>query len=614
MSPSTVERQAANGGREIVGQFGPGPEQLIGATYVPRPAPIGGLVLAPSICNDFLRSYRREVVLARQLAHDGIAVQRFHYRGTGNSAGDELDLTFDRMIEDITVARARLVEVVGTVPLAFLGTRYGALTAAAAAGSAPHAPLVLIEPTVSGDRFFRETWRAPIAHAIRDGVVPTTRHDLLSQLETEGCVDVLGHTVGHQLYRSSLGRTLVDELGHVPRPVLLVQLGGPSGLRADNERLLTTLHQRGFPVDVEITGDEQAWWFFQEDEAPPVEQLPAVAAWLVAKLTEASETPTPNLPDRVSSVVQPEDRVAQPEETPGFFSTADEELFGILTSPVGEARGSCAVLLSGGSWLASCGRNRMWVHLARSLARDGFHALRLDYHGVGESTGNTSTFRLDAPFVDDTVAACGWARDQGVRGTILLGSCFGARTALATATVLDDVDGVAAFPVPVRDFAMGDRIASLPTSMLARKALRPHVLLGLFRAEHRRAYLRVLSRKWRRWQRRHDEGRPASGRFEWVSPILLEQLRSLVEREIPVLLVFGADDDFFQDFQRGCQGPLGDLMNAAGDLIAVRVVPGKTHGLGSTAVQEAVVDELEQWLAKLDVSAVGPDRASMSLR
>ncbi len=603
MTPLTVDRAGSAGTREVVGWFGPGPEHLAGATYLPRTAAGGGVVIVPSICNDFLRSYRREVILARQLAEQGVAVQRFHYTGTGNSDGEELDLTYPQMVRDVTVARRCLADAAGEGPVAFFGTRFGALVAAAAATEVPGAPLVLVEPVVSGEKFFREAWRAPMAKALRDGDAPTPREALLAQLDEQGWVDVLGHTVGRALQQSSEDVVLLDALGDQPRPVLLVQLGGTSGLRPDNQRLATALAERGFPVDVEIAGDEQSWWFFEEEEVPPVDLVPSVAAWMAKQVAAAP------LAARPAPVA---DRAGEhgPEETPGFFSAAGEDVFGILTSPVGEPRGACAVLLSGGVWTPSPGRNRIWVRMARDLAADGYHSLRLDYHGVGESTGSTQTFLLDAPFVEDALAGCAWAGAQGVSRMILFGSCFGARTALASAVALDDVGGVAVFPVPVRDFAMGEKISSLPTSVLARKAVTRRGLAGLLKADHRRAYRRIVAKKWRRARTGRQQEQPS--RFEWVSPILLRQFRGLIERSVPILLLFGEDDSFYQDFLKAKEGRLGEVLEEAGELVQVRLVPGKTHGLATTAVQDAVVAELEGWLADLDGAAVTQPRASAS--
>jgi alpha/beta superfamily hydrolase len=606
MSASRVDRR--RGIQETAEPIASAGALLAGCTTVPLDdPPVGGLVVCSPICNDFLRNYRREVLLARRLGSQGVAVQRFHYRGTGNSDGQEGAITLDGMQADADAAVDHLRARISDAPIAVLGTRFGALAAASAAARLPGAPLILVDPIVEADRFFREAWRAPMARALKEGRAAPRRQELLAELEQHGSVDILGHAVGRALYESSMGRVLAGELGDPSRPVLVVQLGRRAGVRPETERLVTDLRERGFDVDLLVTGEEQPWWFFEEDEPAPGDPFPEVADWVAARLAEAPMVAVPPAPPAAQNghaAPTPEATVA--DETPGWFPVEGQDLFGIITRPVVEPKGVAAVLLSGGAWTPSPGRNRLWVRLARQLAGQGFHGLRLDYHGVGESTGQIGTYLLGEPFVGDVEGLCGWARDQGVDEFVLLGSCFGARTALATAQELEGARGVALFPLPVRDFAMGDKMASLPLSVLARKALRPRTLAGWFRSARRRSYRRLLSKKWRRARaRRREEG--DLNRFQWVSPLVQRQLEDLVDREIPALLVFGEEDAFYEDFQRGRrEGRLGDLLDRAGDLVEVALVPGKTHGLGSTAVQDDVMAVLRQWLAGLERSAPDP--------
>jgi alpha/beta superfamily hydrolase len=606
-TPGAVRLDPAQDLRETVEFFGAENDRIAGTTYAPvERKPVGGMVVCPSICNDFLRNYRREVMLARRLGAQQVAVQRFHYRGTGNSDGEEMALTYPAMQADVARAVGRLDEAVGAGPRAFLGSRFGALLAASAASAVPGAPLILIDPVVAADRFFREAWRASLAGALREGRRPPGREAMLAEFDQHGSVDILGHTVGHALYASASGRTLMGELGDTIRPVLLMQLGGQS-LRPDNERLVADLTDLGFSIDVEIADYVQSWWFFDEEEPPPSELVPAVAAWVAAHLAESTEVVL-DIP--AGRAVPPEagcDAASPARETPGFFPVGGEELFGILTHPIDEPAGVAAVLLSGGAWTPSPGRNRIWVRLARELATRKLHSVRLDYHGVGESTGAIRTYVLDEPFVDDVRGACTWAESYGVSEFLLLGSCFGARAALGAAVEMEAVRGVALFPLPMRDHAMGDKMSSLPTSVLARKAASPHVLVGLFDAKRRRSYRRVLAKKRQRaaFLRRHPETDLAP--FHWVSPLVVRQLTTLVDRRVPVLLVFGDDDNFYEDFRRGRLGPLGDVLDRAGDLVQVSLVPGKIHGLASSAAQDAVIAVLHEWLAAIMPNGAGPE-------
>jgi hypothetical protein len=230
---------AASGLRERAGFAG----SLFVVRYLPA-APVGhALVLCPPILGDQALHYRREVLLARALGARGVEVVRFHPRGSGNSHGDPLESTFETLVADARAA-AGLVQADRT---AFLGTRVGALVAAAAR---PGAPLLLWD-AIDGADFWREAFRARRIRGLVDGAGHGGPiDDAEAQLDSVGSIDVLGYRVGRPLYESLLSRTLAGELGSAERRVLRLDNGG-------------------------------RWWFNPEpslDEVEPMADL--IAAWL----------------------------------------------------------------------------------------------------------------------------------------------------------------------------------------------------------------------------------------------------------------------------------------------------------------------------------------------
>src|SRR5207249_8000593 len=103
-----------------------------------------------------------------------------------------------------------------------------------------------------------------------------------------------------------------------------------------------------------------------------------------------------------------------------------EHIFGVWTRPTTAPNGIAAILLVGGIYGLSIGRNRLSVRLARTLASCGYHVMRLDLHGSGESTGEVRDL-LDLTFLDDLEVAARWIEGQAIRETIGIGSCFGGR-------------------------------------------------------------------------------------------------------------------------------------------------------------------------------------------
>lgn len=271
--------------RETVTFHGAGPEKLMGTTHAPLAGAAAGVVICPSICMDFLRNYRREVVLARQIASGGVAVHRFHYRGTGNSDGDSSLTTWQTMIEDALAAAEHVRQEHAVDRIAFVGTRFGAPIAAGAARHHPGAPLVVADPTLDPHKFFKEGFRSRMARELKEQKAAVTTTELLAQLEATGSVDVLGCSVDRPLYESSSGRSLTDELGTDPRPLLLLQLGEATELRPDYIRFLTAAEQAGFEVEQRIVGTSTAWWFLDDDEVPTDDLARGAADWLLSQLT-----------------------------------------------------------------------------------------------------------------------------------------------------------------------------------------------------------------------------------------------------------------------------------------------------------------------------------------
>jgi hypothetical protein len=275
---SHVTRAAADEGyAEHHGFFGSEAAVLAGTTVEPVGVAVSaGAVICPSICNDFIRNYRREVVLARAMAGRGVAVQRFHYRGTGNSSGDEADTSFDTMVEDACTAAETLAGSLEAAARWFVGTRFGAIVAAAAARRLQAPCLLLVDPASDGKSFFREGFRAGRVRDLKERAAdPVTTTKLLEELSRTGVVDVLGHRVDRVLYESSADRSAAAEIGSHLERVVVVQRG--ASLHQSSEAVVAAARDAGADVVALHVGDEHTkWWFLDEEEVPSAELVEAV--------------------------------------------------------------------------------------------------------------------------------------------------------------------------------------------------------------------------------------------------------------------------------------------------------------------------------------------------
>lgn len=242
---------------------------LLGFTHTPLDvAPSGGVVICSSLHADFFRNYRKEVLLARALSARGLAVQRFQYRGSGNSEGGADEMTFGSLCDDARAAADRLAAQADVTQTTFIGTRFGSLVAAVA-GAASGAPLALWEPVLDADRYFKEAFRARMIRELKEGwaTAPSSER-LMEELRRNGSVDVLGYTIYRALYESASGRRLDAELGDLPRPVLVVQISRGTEVRSDLAAAASSWAQAGFPVEIRVIEQDQAWWFVGEDWQP----------------------------------------------------------------------------------------------------------------------------------------------------------------------------------------------------------------------------------------------------------------------------------------------------------------------------------------------------------
>jgi pimeloyl-ACP methyl ester carboxylesterase len=251
-------------------------------THIPDAGARTGVVVCCSILVEHLTNYRHEVLLARSLAAKGIAVQRFHYRGTGHSSGDEEATSLETMVEDTRAAVGFLRERAPVDRVVFLGTRWGAMVAAMAAQGSAESPLVFWEPAVDGARYFRELIRGRLVRELKDASLVAGSADAWkSELEEKGWVDILGYPLRKPMYESGRGQRLDALLVGRVGPVLLVQFGRQNAPRPDYVRLRDQQAARGGVVDIRFIRDEPAWFFPGHRMKSAGELVELTTNWLV---------------------------------------------------------------------------------------------------------------------------------------------------------------------------------------------------------------------------------------------------------------------------------------------------------------------------------------------
>ncbi len=287
-------------------------------------------------------------------------------------------------------------------------------------------------------------------------------------------------------------------------------------------------------------------------------------------------------------------------DRPAFVDAAGETLFAVCSEPENPGRVG-VILLPAGGYTFTPQRNRWGVDLAHRLAAQGHTTVRFDWKGIGDSTGTVDTFALDRPAVEDAEAALTLLDSQD---RVLMGQCYGARTALAMAGSVERLAGVVLVSPPVRDHARGEGTATMKAYELSAggylkegaKRLRPGMLTDrteLVRvARIGRAFLRA---RWKKATARFRTPDPTP----WVSGAFLRQLEALITAGTPTLLLYGSDENDFHEFTEARTGRLGALLDRGATTVALQVIPGSVHALDRVEVQQAVITSVAAWLSGL---------------
>jgi alpha/beta superfamily hydrolase len=273
----SVSTRTLDDGRVEARFIGRDDERLLISHYLPdRPGPCA-LVICPSIHHEAVSNDRREFQIATSASQQAYPATRFHYRGTGHSDGELLAIDLESMIEDAVTAGAALREASGAAQVVYLGTRLGAVIAAGAAARTDAAGIVLWEPVISADSYYRDVFRARrIARMASMGAIKSK--DPAAALERDGSVDVMGYSLGIKLRDSMAAVTLTGLLGSRAWPMLVVQLSRTPKLRADLEAFIEEARGHGSAVDAAVIGpNDPGWWLSQDPwrqgQASPDDEL-----------------------------------------------------------------------------------------------------------------------------------------------------------------------------------------------------------------------------------------------------------------------------------------------------------------------------------------------------
>lgn len=417
--------------------FGPTERALFG--WLHRPPPGRALGAGLIICNPFgieaLCAHRTIRHLSVRAADAGFAVLRFDYDGTGDSAGHSFEAErLAAWIASIHSAADTLKETTGVGRLYLAGFRLGAtLAALACVARSDVRGLVAIAPVVSGGAYVRELGLLQRALDARRDVLHRGNPNYLESAgfllttQTQASLKEINLT---RLPRAPCERVLILDRAEMPVDLALVPalraLGGAVdhvAVRGYTEMMLEP-HESVVPE--QILAAALRWLENQERGTAPL--TPAPPAALAAPPRSRA---TLDSPAAVHPATGTEPRVAVEETLVQFGGAA--RLFGVVSTPAGsdhEQDPVSAVLLLNAGAVHHVGPNRLYVALARHLARLGHTVLRMDIAGIGDSeprAGEPENAVYSHTALPDARDALDFLRrEYGARDVRAVGLCSGA--------------------------------------------------------------------------------------------------------------------------------------------------------------------------------------------
>ena len=295
-----------------------------------------------------------------------------------------------------------------------------------------------------------------------------------------------------------------------------------------------------------------------------------------------------------------------------FRNRHQQYLYGILHEPdPAIARGVCVLLLSPGT-KGRVGPHRLYRKIASRLVPIGFHVLRFDFHGLGDSEGEvTEDVLVDmynsimgGRYVEDTMAAIDWmVATYGIRHFVGSGLCGGSITALLSAAVDKRIECLLTLGIPtVLDggpdnwgrFISQGRLKELRRGYL-RKLADPQSWRRLLLGKSSYAVIWKALRVGRPTVQRsktQDAGLPPDNANPRFAPAFL----SVLESGRPILLVFSGADRLQHDFREKLEARNKQRIATLQHLYQVKIIDSANHVLSDSEWLSEFTDLAADWL------------------
>lgn len=375
-------------------------------------------IVCPPLGYEYTHSHRSMRHLADQLAMAGIDTLRFDYHGTGDSTGTDIEP--DRLSQwqqDVASAVNYAKQWRGCSTCCVIGVRLGGMLAALSSCQIDMDWLVLWNPITRGRTYIRELKATAV----------TTEDNAAA--DTSEFLESGGFLISAETEAGIRGFNLLETPIRVQQRALVVQRDDLSVSTDLQEGLIA----RGVATDQLVLPGYADMMARLEVNVVPMQAIGEIVNWFCSQVPMAVEASADTSATPIfTTEIRFEEQGKNLREIACRFG-ADKHLFGILTTLDTEISDRPTLVFLNSGSVHHVGPGRLYVGLARELARCGFNCFRMDIEGLGDSVLRKPG-RENHPYpdyaVDDTAAALQFLRDQWQLSTfVLTGVCSGAYTA-----------------------------------------------------------------------------------------------------------------------------------------------------------------------------------------
>jgi exosortase A-associated hydrolase 1/exosortase A-associated hydrolase 2 len=379
----------------------------------------GGLLMVQPFLDEQPIGRRVLSTMASRLATEGWTVLLVDLFGTGDSPGEHGDATLAQWRDDLDRAWALLRDRTNDPAPALLGARMGALLACdlAARLTTPPRAMVLWNPPASGAALIDPLRRlARLGSASRSGgggAAGTADGGGAA----DGAASLAGYPVSPDLITALRALRLDTASARPPgEPAVWLSVQGQRVVDADQavppalQAAAQAWQAAGWQAGATLLSQEPWWNAMQAVDSTALQDITLTTLRAAAPATPApARAPLITAPAAADSAA---DAAAEAEASEHRHSAEPSALcldgpqgplFAALTLPASAPL--ARVLVVPGQPQTRVGSHRMFVTLARGLARAGIASLRVDIGGWGDSPGPARPFEAAAPDIVATARA-----------------------------------------------------------------------------------------------------------------------------------------------------------------------------------------------------------------